>query len=102
MLSYDIEIILVCAYGMVMVSYLELFGKDNQKVKEVLGYLGLETTEDMGQLMKDVLDISETFTAEDIAYYAKRSMENPKKLATFPEYGLEEKDILEVYRKSLL
>lgn len=56
----------------------------------------------MGQLMKDVLDISETFTAEDIAYYAKRSMENPKKLATFPEYGLEERDILEVYRKSLL
>ena len=85
-----------------MQAYMELFGKDNQKVKEVLGYLGLETTEDMGQLMKDVLDISETFTAEDIAYYAKRSMENPKKLATFPEYGLEEKDILEVYRKSLL
>ena len=81
---------------------MELFGKDHQKAKEVLGYLGLETTEDMGQLMKDVLDISETFTAEDIAYYAKRSMENPKKLATFPEYGLEEKDILEVYRKSLL
>ena len=90
------------ANGMVMQAYMELFGKDNQKVKEVLGYLGLETTEDMGQLMKDVLDISETFTAEDIAYYAKRSMENPKKLATFPEYGLEEKDILEVYRKSLL
>lgn len=101
-LTYEKQIPHGRANGMVMQAYMELFGKDNQKVKEVLGYLGLETTEDMGQLMKDVLDISETFTAEDIAYYAKRSMENPKKLATFPEYGLVEKDILEVYRKSLL
>ncbi len=90
------------ANGMLMQAYLELFDKDDENVKAVLDSLGLASTEEMGQLMKDVLDIPETFTAEDLAYYTKRALETPQKLLTFPCYGLGEKEVLSVYEKSLL
>lgn len=90
------------ANGMVMQGYLELFGKDNAKVNRVLDCLGLSSTEAFGDLMKEILDISETFTKEDITYYTERVLENPKKMKTFPLFDVQQKDIYNVYEKSLL
>ena len=90
------------ANGMLMQAYMELFGKEDENVKNVLHALGLESTEEMGQLMKELLDITEAFTEEDVLYYAKRMMETPQKLATFPAFALTEQDVQNIYRKSLL
>lgn len=90
------------ANGMVMQGYLELFGKENEKIKRILYCLGLQSTEAFGDLMKEILDISETFTKDDITYYTERVMENPKKMKTFPLFDIAQKDIYHVYEKSLL
>lgn len=90
------------ANGMLMQAYLELFDKEDENVKAVLDCLGLSSTGEMGQLMKEVLDCPETFTAEDLTYFTKRALETPQKLLTFPCYELKEKDVLSVYEKSLL
>lgn len=90
------------ANGMVMQGYLELFGAKHEKVCRLLDCLGLESTEAFGALMQEVLDISETFTKEDILYYTERVLENPKKMKTFPLFAVQQKDIYEVYAKSLL
>lgn len=55
----------------------------------------------MGAFLKEVLNISETFTVEEMAYYTERAMESPQKIATFP-YPAEKEDIFKVYEKSLL
>ncbi|HIY04100.1 MAG TPA: iron-containing alcohol dehydrogenase [Candidatus Anaerotignum merdipullorum] len=89
------------ANGMVMRGYLELFGSHHAKVERILYCLGLDNLESFGLLLEEILDTEETFVPEEIAYYAKRAMENPKKMATFPEFALQESDIVEIYRKSL-
>ena len=61
----------------------------------------MDNLESFGVLLEEILDTEETFVPEEIAYYAKRAMENPKKMATFPEFALQESDIVEIYRKSL-
>lgn len=101
-LTYEKKIPHGRANGMLLQAYLELFDSGDKNVQNVLCCLGLETTKDMGKLMKDILDIPEIFTKEDILYYTKRAMETPKKLSTFPAYELCEKDVLTVYEKSLL
>lgn len=101
-LTYEKGIAHGRANGMVMQAYLDLFGKENERVQHVLSCLGLASTEELGALLRDILDCPETFTEDDIQYYAKRAMENPPKLATFPLYTLDEKKIQDVYRNSLL
>lgn len=89
------------ANGMVTQAYLELFPKGHQKVEKMLGILGMRTTADLGSFLMAALDCSETFTKEEILYYAERAMENPQKLATFP-YPITKADLVSVYEKSLL
>lgn len=90
------------ANGMLLEAYLELFGKDNEEVKKILKLLDLTSTAEVGVLMKEILDITETFTEEDIQCYTKRMMETPQKLKTFPLYELKEEDVQNIYRRSLL
>ncbi|HBF65412.1 MAG TPA: hypothetical protein DDW34_06290, partial [Clostridium sp.] len=63
--------------------------------------LDMHSVEDMGAFLKDVLNTSETFTVEEVAYYTERAMESPQKIATFP-YPAVKEDISKVYEKSLL
>ena len=100
-LTYEKEIPHGRANGLVTQAYLELFPKEDKKVSRLLQCLGMKNTEEMGAFFKDVLNTSETFTVEEIAYYTERSMESPQKLATFP-YGVEKEDIFEIFKKSLL
>lgn len=100
-LTYEKHIPHGRANGMVMQAYLELFGENHEKVQKVLFALGLQSTADLGALMQELLDVTETFTEEDVTYYTKRALENAPKLATFPLYPLTEEKIQEVYRKSL-
>ncbi len=100
-LTYEKEIPHGRANGLVTQAYLELFPKEDKKVPQLLQCLGMKNTEEMGAFLHEVLNTSETFTVEEISYYAERSMEIPQKLATFP-YGVEKADIYKIFEKSLL
>lgn len=100
-LTYEKDIPHGRANGMVTQAYLELFPKEDQKVAQLLHCLDMNNTEEMGEFLNEVLNISETFTVEEISYYTDRTMESPQKLATFP-YAVEKEDIFKVYEKSLL
>ncbi|AMJ41658.1 iron-containing alcohol dehydrogenase family protein [Anaerotignum propionicum] len=89
------------ANGIVTQAYLEMFPKVDKKVGQLLHCLDMNSIEDMGAFLKDVLHTSETFTVEEVAYYTERAMESPQKIATFP-YPAVKEDIFKVYEKSLL
>ncbi|MEA5057346.1 MAG: iron-containing alcohol dehydrogenase family protein [Anaerotignum propionicum] len=89
------------ANGIVTQAYLEMFPKEDKKVGQLLHCLDMHSVEDMGAFLKDVLNTSETFSVEEVAYYTERAMESPQKIATFP-YPAVKEDIFKVYEKSLL
>ncbi len=100
-LTYEKGIAHGRANGMVTQAYLEMFPREEKKVPQLLHCLDMETTQDMGAFLKEVLHISEVFTVEEIKYYTERAMENPQKIKSFP-YEARETDIYKVYEKSLL
>lgn len=89
------------ANGLVTQAYLEMFPKEDKKVAQLLHCLGMKNLEEMGAFLKDVLNTSEVFSVEEIAYFTDRAMENPQKIATFP-YAAQKEDIYKIYEKSLL
>lgn len=100
-LTYEKHLAHGMANGVLTRAYLEQFPAGDANVAALLGCLGMREIAELGAFLDAALAHTETYTEEEIAYFAKRAMEQPQKLATFP-YPLTQADVLEIYRKSLL
>ncbi len=101
-LTYNKHIAHGAANGMLMTSYLKLFGED-KKVSNILNILGMKNIEELQKFfkksLKEYYDIK--FTLEEIDMYTDNSYLKKEKLKTFP-YDISKEDIKNVYIESLI
>ena len=90
------------ANGMLMKEYLALFPQGDAKVAAVLQCLSMDNIDDLDKFMEEVLDITETFTADELKDFAKRAMEAPQRLLSFSAYSILEEHVYTLYERSLL
>lgn len=64
---------------------------------KMLGFVGLESIEELGRIFKDILDCHLTLTEEEIHAYAEQIISNDQKMKNHPEKVTWE-DILSIYR----
>lgn len=84
------------ANGILYVGYLNVF-RNKEKIMKMLGFIGLESIEDLGRIFKDILDCHLTLTEEEIHTYAEQIIANDQKMKNHPEKVTRE-DILSIYR----
>ncbi len=99
-LTYEKNIPHGRANGILTQAYMELF-PEQAKVHQILRHLKMDSLEQLGGYLKEVLEDRESFTIEEVRYYTEEVLKNKAKLASYP-YTLEAGDLEEVYKKSLM
>lgn len=80
MLTYDKGLAHGQANACLMKGYLELIGEENNKVKNILKELGLNSIQELDLFLQEVLDLSLVLSEEEINFYTDKIMETPAKL----------------------
>lgn len=88
------------ANGLLLKAYLE-FCQDKEKVNTMLTLLGIKTMDQFGSYIEKLINKEKIVLEEDIINYTKVFISNKGKLKNHP-YKVEEEDILNIYKKSLL
>lgn len=88
------------ANGILMVEYLKSF-KNTQRVDRMLHIMGLNSIDDLGAILNQLIELKVDITEEEIAEYAAVFVSDKNRLKNHPEeIGIEE--IIDIYKKSLL
>jgi alcohol dehydrogenase class IV len=88
------------ANGVLLKSYMN-FCQDKHKVKTIIGLLGFNTLDELGEFLVDALGEPISLTDDELYSYASSMSNNGAKLKNHP-YKVTGDDILDIYRSSVL
>lgn len=87
------------ANGVLLLEYLKSF-QDTTKLNQMLGYMKVNSLEELNQILKPFLNISISVNKEEIKMYAKEFYEKEQKRKNHPE-DISFEQIVTIYERSL-